>query len=61
MITKIIQFVKAHQEDVLLFIAVMLVSMFSFSLGFIVAKMEEKEPLQFEQPVYSNEEVVEGD
>jgi hypothetical protein len=28
--------------------------MFSFSLGYIMAKMEEKEPLTFEQPVYEN-------
>ncbi len=61
MITKIIQFVKANREDVLLFIAVMLVSMFSFSLGFIIAKMEEKEPLQFEQPIYSDKEITEED
>ncbi len=59
MITKIIQFVKAHREDILLFIAVVLVSMFSFSLGFIVAKMEEKEPLEFKQPIYPDEEIVE--
>ncbi len=61
MITKIIQFVKTNREDVLLFIAVMLVSMFSFSLGFIVAKMEEKESLQFEQPIYSDKEITEED
>ena len=49
MIPKIKRFVKANKEDILLFIAVVLVSMFSFSLGYIIAKIEEKEPLQFEQ------------
>jgi hypothetical protein len=52
MIPKIKRFVKENKEDILLFIAVVLVSMFSFSLGYIIAKMEEKEPLQFEQPIY---------
>jgi hypothetical protein len=52
MIPKIKRFVKENKEDILLFIAVVLISMFSFSLGYIIAKMEEKEPLQFEQPIY---------
>ncbi len=56
MITKIKKFVKVNKEDVLIFIAVILVSMFSFSLGYIMAKMEEKEPLQFEEPVYIDKE-----
>jgi hypothetical protein len=52
MIPKIKRFVKENKEDILLFIAVVLVSMFSFSLGYIIAKIEEKEPLQFEQSLY---------
>ncbi len=50
---KIIDFVKKNLPDILLLVAVMLVSMFSFSLGYITAKMEEKEPLRFEEPIYS--------
>jgi len=53
MIPKIKRFVKENREDILLFVAVVLISMFSFSLGYIIAKMEEKEPLQFEQPIYA--------
>jgi ABC-type polysaccharide/polyol phosphate export permease len=53
MITKIKTFVKENIEDILLFLAVILVTMFSFSLGYITAKLEEKEPLLFEEPVYS--------
>ncbi len=55
MLTKIIEFVKKNSEDILLFIAITLVSMFSFSLGYIIAKTEEKEPLKFETPVYKEE------
>ncbi len=47
------RFVKENREDIMLFIAVFLVAMFSFSLGYIIAKMEEKESLQFEQPIYT--------
>jgi hypothetical protein len=54
MIPKIQKFVKEQKVDILLFIAILLVVMFSFSLGYIMAKMEEKEPLTFEQPVYEN-------
>ncbi len=54
MITKISNFVKRNKEDILLFIAIMLVVMFSFSLGYIMAKMEQKEPLKFETPVEVN-------
>lgn len=54
MIPKIQKFVKEQKVDILLFIAILLVVMFSFSLGYIMAKMEEKEPLIFEQPVYEN-------
>jgi len=53
MIPKIKRFVKENREDILLFVAVVLISMFSFSLGYIIAKMEEKKPLQFEQPIYA--------
>lgn len=52
MIPKIKKFVKDQKVDILLFFAILLVVMFSFSLGYIMAKMEEKSPLSFEQPIY---------
>jgi hypothetical protein len=55
MIPKIKKFVKNKKNDILLFIAILLVVMFSFSLGYIMGKMEEKKPLTFEQPVYEVE------
>lgn len=55
MISKFIKFVKVNHRDLLLLFAIFLATLFSFSLGYIVAKMEEKEPLKFEQPVYKDE------
>ncbi len=55
MIPKFIKFVKVNQRDILLLIAIFLATLFSFSLGYIIAKMEEKEPLRFEQPIYEEE------
>jgi len=54
MISKIKLFVKKNKQDVLLFFAIVLVSMFSFSLGYITSKIEEKEPLKFTDPVYED-------
>jgi len=49
MLSKIKQFVKAHQEDIILFIGIVLISLLSFAIGFIVAKNQEKEPLRIEK------------
>jgi len=48
MLAKIIQFVKAHQDDIILLIGVILISLLSFAVGYIVAKQQEKEPIQIE-------------
>jgi|GEM_PF-2512158 len=42
------KFLQKYQVEIILFIGVVLISLISFALGYIVAKMEEKEPLQFE-------------
>ena len=47
MLTKIKKFVKNNFDDIILIIAVILISLFCFSMGFIVAKQQEKPPLQF--------------
>lgn len=54
MLPKIKNFVKKNISDILLVVAVILVSVFSFSLGYITAKIEEKEPLNFEEPIYED-------
>jgi len=48
MLTKIKEFVKKYQEDIILFIGVILISLFSFAIGYIVAKEQEKTPLRIE-------------
>jgi hypothetical protein len=48
MITKIKQFVKSHQNDIILLIGVILISLLSFAIGYIVAKEQEKEPIKIE-------------
>jgi len=52
MLAKIINFVKAHLDDIILLIGVILISLLSFAAGFLVAKQQEKEPLKFE--IYEN-------
>jgi len=48
MLSKIFQFVKKNKGDIILFIAVVLISLFSFAVGYIIAKEQEKEPIKFE-------------
>ncbi|MCK4520395.1 hypothetical protein KAT95_00820 [Candidatus Parcubacteria bacterium] len=48
MLSKLFQFVKQNREDIILVIGVILISLFSFAMGYIVAKQENKEPIQFE-------------
>ncbi len=50
MLAKIIHFVKRYKKDIFLFLALFLSLTLSFSIGYIVAKIEEKEPLLFEVP-----------
>jgi len=51
MLTKIKQFVKTYQTDIILVIGVILISLLSFTMGYIVAKQQEKTPLIFEEVV----------
>jgi len=48
MLSKIIQFVKRYQEDIILVIGVILISLLSFAAGYIMAKQQEKEPIRIE-------------
>lgn len=49
MLSKIIQFVKTHQDDIILLIGIILISLLSFAAGYIVASWPEKESIQFEE------------
>jgi hypothetical protein len=48
MFEKIKEFIKKHWEEIILVIGVILISLLSFALGYIVAKQEEKQPIQIE-------------
>ena len=49
MLSKIFQFVKKYQEEIILFIGVILISLFSFAMGYILAKRQGAIPIKFEQ------------
>lgn len=49
MLAKIKEFVKTHLDDIVLVIGVVLISLLSFAIGYVVAKQEGKKPLQIEQ------------
>jgi len=48
MLSKLTQFVKKNQIDIILTVTVILISLLSFSIGYIVSK-QEKKPIQFEK------------
>jgi hypothetical protein len=50
MLSKIVGFVKVWQSDIILFVAVFLIALLSFAFGYLSAKMEDKQPVIFEQP-----------
>ena len=49
MLSKIKDFVKAHLNDMMLFIIVVLLILFAFAAGYITAKYQSKEPIKIEQ------------
>jgi len=55
MISEIKKFVKDNADFLLFFIAILLIITFSFSLGYIAAKMEEKESLRYEEKIQHEE------
>lgn len=46
MLSEIKAFVKAHFNDIMLFIIVILLIMLAFSAGYIAGKSQSKEPIQ---------------
>lgn len=47
-LSKISSGVKTHQDDIILLIGVIMISLLSFAAGYITRAMLEKEPIQFE-------------
>jgi len=48
MLSKAIDFVKKYQNDIVLFIGVILAVLLAFAIGYIAGRQQEKPPLQFE-------------
>ncbi|MBU0476490.1 hypothetical protein KKB68_00540 [Patescibacteria group bacterium] len=48
MLTESKQLVKKYQPDIILLIGVILISLLSFTMGYITAKQQEKEPIHIE-------------
>ncbi|MDD2731743.1 MAG: hypothetical protein PHI53_00945 [Candidatus Pacebacteria bacterium] len=48
MLSKLFEFVKRYKEEIILFIGVVLISLLSFSVGYITAKKENKNIIRFE-------------
>lgn len=48
MLSKFIKFIKSHEQDIVLLVGVVLISLLSFAIGFITAKQQEKQSLQFQ-------------
>jgi len=51
-IAKIIFFVKEYEKEIVLFIAVFLISTLAFALGYLSAKESLKEPIKIEKINY---------
>jgi len=47
-LNRIKQWIVANKDDIILLIGVILISLLSFALGFILAKQREKEPIKIE-------------
>jgi hypothetical protein len=45
---ELFQFLRKYQADIILVIGVILISLLSFAIGYIVAKQQEKEPIRIE-------------
>jgi len=41
---------KKHQNEIILLIGIFLISLLSFSVGYLMAKNEAKTPIRFENP-----------
>jgi hypothetical protein len=46
MLTKIMDFVKENQDKIVLVVCIVLIVLLAFSLGYIFARTQEKQPLK---------------
>jgi len=57
-LSKTIQFIRENQNDIILVVGVILISLLSFAAGFITARQSEKESLEFERLDVNKNSVV---
>ena len=50
MLARFLQFVKSHENDIILVVGVILISLLSFAMGYLTAKNYAKEPIKIETP-----------
>ncbi len=55
MLPKISIFVKNNKSEIILFLCVILISLFSFSFGYIIGRTQERTPLEFHEIIDNNE------
>ncbi len=53
---KFLEIIKKYQKDIILVIGVILISLFSFAVGYIFSNIKEKEPIKIESLI--NEETI---
>lgn len=58
MLTKIKEFIKKYHADIILVICVILISLLSFAIGYIIAKKQEKEPIKIEFKIQNSESKI---
>ena len=46
---KIKKFIQENQDDIILAIGVILISLFCFALGYLLAAHQQKQPLEFKE------------
>ena len=51
------EFIIKNQQDIILVIGVVLISLISFAMGYIVAKEQEKEPIRFEETGFNHSRI----
>ncbi|MCK4354887.1 hypothetical protein KAW43_00850 [Candidatus Parcubacteria bacterium] len=57
MLSKFFKFVKKDEQEIILFVGVVLISLLSFTLGYIMSEMQKKEPMQIQTNI--NESQIE--
>ena len=58
MLDKLKEFIITHQNDIILLTGVVLISLLSFALGYIIAKSQLKEPIKIEYKTERQHKII---